>query len=402
MGNKGKFLLRHILSVLKELPDSKKMNFNKVLRKNLVNIPGWQTNKKIIVIESDDWGSIRMPSRGVYELLLSKNIPVDRNYFTKNDCLESEEDLTALFEVLSSFKDLNGNYPVITANSIVANPDFNRIKSSGKKKYFYEPITETYNKYPNHSRSLALWKNEGISNRLLWPQFHGREHLNVKKWMKAINSSDKWELESFEHDVLLGVGSENRNDRTFSYMAAFEYSNPVEWDSLNVIAHEGLLLFREIFGFSSKSFVAPCSIRGDHLDEILMNGGVIYHQCGQQFIPEQSGSLKKKERFWGSRNNLGQTYWRRNATFEPSRNPDFDWVDSCMAEMKIAFSWSKPAVINSHRVNYIGSIFPENRDNSLKLLKRLIQTILRKWPDIEFMTSDELGNTITRRDNKHR
>ena len=33
------------------------------------NIPGWRTKRKIVVIESDDWGSIRMPSLKVFETL---------------------------------------------------------------------------------------------------------------------------------------------------------------------------------------------------------------------------------------------------------------------------------------------------------------------------------------------
>ena len=30
--------------------------------RNLSNLPGWRTSRKIVVIESDDWGTIRMPS----------------------------------------------------------------------------------------------------------------------------------------------------------------------------------------------------------------------------------------------------------------------------------------------------------------------------------------------------
>ena len=39
------------------------------LAKNYVNALGWNSNRKIVVIESDDWGSIRMPSRKIYEYL---------------------------------------------------------------------------------------------------------------------------------------------------------------------------------------------------------------------------------------------------------------------------------------------------------------------------------------------
>jgi hypothetical protein len=38
--------------------------------RNLANLPGWCTNRKIVVIESDDWGSIRMPSLTIFENLL--------------------------------------------------------------------------------------------------------------------------------------------------------------------------------------------------------------------------------------------------------------------------------------------------------------------------------------------
>jgi hypothetical protein len=63
-----------------------------------------------------------------------------------------------------------------------------------------------------------------------------------------------------------------------------------------------------------------------------------------------------------------------------------------MKEIKIAFRWGKPAVINSHRVNYIGSIFEENRENGLRLLSNLIAAILKEWPESEFMSSDQLGD----------
>ena len=54
----------------------------------------------------------------------------------------------------------------------------------------------------------------------------------------------------------------------------------------------------------------------------------------------------------------------------------------------------KPATIITHRVNYIGFLETGNRNQNLNLLKILIQTILKKWPEVEFMTSPELGQII--------
>ena len=78
--------------------------------------------------------------------------------------------------------------------------------------------------------------------------------------------------------------------------------------------------------------------------------------------------------------------------FEPSREPNFDWINECMVEMAIAFRWGKPAIINSHRVNFMGTLSEENRTNGLNLLSGLLKAMLQKWPDIEFMCSDELGD----------
>ena len=43
------------------------MSFKQTITHNLLNIPGWNTKRRIVVFESDDWGAIRMPSKAVFE-----------------------------------------------------------------------------------------------------------------------------------------------------------------------------------------------------------------------------------------------------------------------------------------------------------------------------------------------
>ena len=99
-----------------------------LLKKNLINIPGTTTNKKIVVFESDDWGSIRMPSRSVYDSLQKQNLKPEIDPYLKYDSLANAQDMEALFEVLQSVKDKNNNPAIITANAVMGNPDFERIK----------------------------------------------------------------------------------------------------------------------------------------------------------------------------------------------------------------------------------------------------------------------------------
>ena len=113
----------------------------------LYNYRGWKTNRKIVVIESDDWGSERTPSLDTYENLIKSGLRVDLCPFSKFDTIESTKDLQDLFTVLSSVKDKNGNPCVFTANFNLANPDFQKIRESEFEKYFYIDYLTTLKKY---------------------------------------------------------------------------------------------------------------------------------------------------------------------------------------------------------------------------------------------------------------
>ena len=85
----------------------------------------------------------------------------------------------------------------------------------------------------------------------------------------------------------------------------------------------------------------------------------------------------------GKRNRFEQCYITRNCFFEPSSST-VDYVDLCLRDISTAFKWHKPAVISTHRVNYIGFLHEENRDNSIRQLGKLLSRMLEIWPDIEF------------------
>ena len=53
----------------------------------MVNVRGWSTSRKLLVIESDDWGSIRMPDQSTYQKLLKSGLRVDQCPYMRNDSL---------------------------------------------------------------------------------------------------------------------------------------------------------------------------------------------------------------------------------------------------------------------------------------------------------------------------
>ena len=313
------------------------MKWIEKIRKNVVNISGWHTGHKYCVIESDDWGTISMPSAKVYNHLLAKGIPVDQSPFSRYDTMENAGDLTALFEVLSAVKDVDGNHPVITADTIVANPDFEKIKASNFQQYFFEPFTETYRRNSHLGNLKELWE-EGMNRRLIWPQLHGREHLNPREWLKGLLAHDAREMLLFDTQTLFASTKQITSKRKMGYLAAFDYESIEELQSFNKVIDDAVHIFINAFSFKPVSFVAPTGIRSDQMDPYLVENGILYHQLAQQILPMAEG-YKKRDRWWGAVNSYGQIYWRRNAKFEPSVKPNFPWVQSVLQDADIVFRW---------------------------------------------------------------
>ena len=158
-------------------------------------------SRHVVVIESDDWGSIRMPSPKVLEELKSKGYRyADFIGYDLYDTLASNTDLEMLIEALSSVKDSEGHCAKLTMNCVVANPDFEKIRQSDFSEYHYEVFTETLKRYPHHDRSFSLWK-EGMNAGVLHPQFHGREHLNAQMWLQLLQKGCKPVLDTFDKKI---------------------------------------------------------------------------------------------------------------------------------------------------------------------------------------------------------
>lgn len=369
----------------------------KFLSRHQTNIPGWRTKRRIVVIESDDWGSIRMPSRGVYEKFLEQSIKVNHCPYNRYDSLASEEDLEALFGLLKKLKDKNGNHPVITANTVVANPDFEKIRESGFEAYYYENFTETLNKYPNHSKSFDLWK-QGIESKVFFPQFHGREHLNIKTWLMHLRNNHGLFRKAFDHGFW-GLGPEIVGKQNINIQAAFDTLDRADISNQKEIIKDGLRLFEQIFGFQSRSFIANNFIWDSALNQTLSENGVHFLQgMKYQKLPKYQNKRRGMVRHYlGEKYNSGQIQLIRNCVFEPSQYPkNYDSTGRCLKDIETAFFWKKPAIISSHRLNYIGFIDPNNRKENLSMANDLFSQILKRWPDVEFLTSVQLGDLMSK------
>ena len=368
------------------------MGIMSLLRPHLINLRGDRV-PKIVVIESDDWGSLRMPSREVFDSLKKQGFNFSDQPYERVDSIATEDDLTALFQVLSKYSDQQGNHPVFTALSVSANPAFETIKESGFEEYHYESLEDTLTRYSKNTNLKSIWE-EGIHHKVFSPQFHGREHLNVPRWMRDLKNEDNDNRLVFDYGIP-GFFERKAPQLGNPYARAFRFYNQDDLKFIVESVKEGLGLFEKLWGYKSLSMMAPAYTWNDDVEYAANDCGVKFIQTAFYQNKTVGDGNEIVHHYFGQKNKIGQRYLLRNCTFEPTQNNySSSIVDSCMKEISIAFMHHKPATISSHRLNYIGRIDLSNRDKSLKLLDTLLGEIVKQWPDVMFMDSASVGNII--------
>lgn len=359
---------------------------------NSQNIPGRKVKRRLLIIESDDWGAIRMPSTQSYRNLLDYGIPVDTNPFNRLDSLETAEDLEALYDTLKSFRDPHENRLKITANTLVANPDFDRIRQSGFTEYFFETRRDTYRRLQGSTATHDAVIH-GLNQGIFIPQLHGREHVHVNAWLEALRNNDEETRRAFDNEVW-GHPTKYFGDKKMNFSSALHIRCKDDEAFIIQSLNQAVRIFKQDFGFLSESFIAPRYIWNEKIEHTLIEKGVRYLQgLMVQRIPKRE-QLARKMNFQGSVNKYGQRYLVRNVFFEPAVNPSFPWIKDALKRVSTAFYWNKPAVICSHRINYVGGLDEKNRKNNLSLLRTLITEIQKQFPDVLFLSTPEAGKEM--------
>ena len=361
------------------------------------NLPGKKTSRKIVCIYIDDFGSIRVKDKKAYLTLKEAGINMDSTRYSKFDTLCSTEDFQKLFEVLTSVKDANGNPACMTPFANIANPDFEKIRESGFAKYYREPFTETLKRFgQSHNGVYELWK-QGIAEHLFHPEYHGTEHINVLRFMQALQNEHKTTRLAFDNESvavpMLPGDKSIKNATTVFYIEKAE-----ENESLKEDIRVGMKMFEDLLGYRPKQFTPGASIYSPALHGVLKEEGIGYINV-QRYRPYPLGDGKfvKKFLYNGKKNEVGQKYVVRNCVFEPyldncKRNDTA--VSSCLENVATAFRMHAPAIVSTHRVNFAGSLEASHRDDSLEQLKSLLQEITKRWPDVEFMDGTQMCEVV--------
>lgn len=362
------------------------------MKKEISNLLGWKTSRKIVVIESDDWGSFRFKDIETRNKFLPEK-DQSKCWMSYNDVFESAEDLKLLFEVLSSVKDRNRNSAKFTFLMNPANPNFKKIKEDNFTNYHYETFIETLDKRDDGKDILDLYYNS-IASGMIEIGFHGREHLNVKAWMKDLQNKNEIAVVGFNHNMW-GFSKSYVANLSKGYRSTFDIKSYKELESLENNIKEGVYLINQIFKQKTQYFLAPNGPYHLRLNKELIKNGIQFIGLPKIHNNPLEHKWWQKKIFWlGKKLSSELTVITRNVIFEPSSPRYTDWVEPALIDIEKAFKSKKPAIISSHRANYVSGLSINNRNEGLQQLNLLLKKIIYKFPEVEFMTSSQLGEIM--------
>lgn len=363
---------------------------------NIKNIPGPTVKKKIVVIECDDYGGIRMPSLEVFEKLSADGVKVDLSRYNLLDTLEDKDDLEQLFETLHGVKDKGGSPAIMSPFINVANPDFQKIAAHNYLQYYYEPFTETLKKYGRHTDTMTVWR-QGMNAGVFTPEFHGREHITVQPWMQKLQEGNRQLISAFQLGFTAVGGIAGIQDQMQEFRPEFYFTKESQKDFLHQSIKEGVKLFTDLFGYTPSSFMPSNSVFHPDFEKTVYESGIPFLVVAHKnSTPDQDGNMTFTNFSFRQKIKKDQlNFYIRNCAFEPS-DENYTSIDTTMQQVSAAFRWNKPAIISTHRVNFVGGISKKNRENGMKDLLLLLKTIVKRWPDVSFMSTANMLKEVGR------
>jgi hypothetical protein len=363
------------------------------------NISGWRTNRKLIIFSVDDYGNVRLNSKNAKENLERLNIPFE-SHFDSLDTLETRTDLSMLFEVLDSVKDKHGNPAKFTPYALPCNINFEAMAHNNYRQYIYELLPRTFEKLAledagAYAGTWQLWQ-DGINKGFLKPQFHGREHFNLNIFNDLLAQQNDNLLNVLKHNSYVSIPEHKNYKNGWTAAYSFQDNNETLNFTSNVI--DGLKNFKEVYGYDATVFTAPAQEFPKHLESNLTDFGLKYLDLARLSRRHLGNNIYKHEKNILGGGKLGNTIVR-NVVFEPIGNHRGNWVEFTFKQIEAAFTMKKPANISSHRVNFCGHIDAMNREKGLNSLVELLKKIVNRWPDVEFISADELGDMISNEEN---
>jgi hypothetical protein len=327
-------------------------------------------SRKIVVIESDDWGLEMASNADAVEALRSRWGLLKLTRWS-TDALETTEDLTRLYEVLQRYQPKFARPPVITANFITHNIDY-----TSPDDLRFIPISTGFNDGLEDVRDMY---RAGMANGFISPELHGYCHYDLDKLRSYLETPAG--QESFRRRFLTGEAT--IAGRLSMFRGELSERNSHTARGLE----EAQTTFSAMFGRPANWIIPPHFILDCSVVSSLRTNQILGVQASNRLLTADGRSYA--EPLFRSRRGL--VWSSRNCRLDP--HPHYGWnASACLKSIKVAFEGQMPAVIDFHRVNFSGRLARSYRDTSLEQLDAVLNGVSKEWPDAEFWTSGDILN----------
>ena len=316
--------------------------------------------RPVLIIESDDWGAG----------------PVEQA------CA-----LGKIAVILTKFTDRDGRRPVMTLGMILAEADGGKILSSGSYQR---------RKISTHTHGPLLDAiRGGVEARVFSIQLHGMEHL----WPPALLTASKTDTAVI---AWLNGGQESVTEDLPSPLQSRWVDGSVlpagrlDQKAVHHAVQEEVGAFIDIFGITPSVVVPPTFIWNEDVEKAWAEEGItVVVTPGRRFETRDSeGSpVASGATFYnGQAAENGLVYLVRNVYFEPSfGHTAIQAVAALLSKTRLG----RPTLFETHRFNFLGT--EEQNRQALAELERLFQMAVEDYPDVAFLSSEELARLLISR-----
>ena len=315
----------------------------------------------VLIIESDDWGAGMAGQAGV---------------------------LRDIAEILLGFSDRDARRPVMTLGMILATADGEKTLSSGS--YQRQMISSH-----THGSLLEAVK-KGVEDGVFAVQLHGMEHF----WPAALLAASKqdaavktWLTHSPEFQT-----EDLPSPLQSRWVDASEL--PARRLSMTVVkqaVEEEVAAFEAVFGAAPVVVVPPTFVWNKDVENawaragvrVIVTPGCRYETRDQEGLPVKMGGTI----YNGQSGDNGIVYLVRDVYFEPSFGHT---ARQALAALSVKTGAGRPALFETHRFNFLGT--EEEKIFALDELEGLLRISLAEYPDLAFLSSEDLATILKNRD----
>jgi hypothetical protein len=352
--------------------------------RKIINYRYKKTKDLVIAFDSDDWGSSATNSLSAVERAEKFGFDMRSAPFIHIDSLESERDVQDLSDVLLSFQDKDGHHPIFTLNYMMFNPNLEKMKNDNFSTYYFSSLTDT----PSFDIK-TLGRIKELIGQCFEVELHGAEHLDVLSYLKEATADP----ETFSNLAQCGLyqsGDQFTKSHPFGVSDELRCSNEDETSFAIDRLTMAKAAFSSTFSKNSETLTPSCGVLPYRLIKKLPKIEIRKIKTSFLYYDVRSnGKLAKHIAFRKRRHNVA--FLIRNARFEPSFTPDA--FKKVVSDIDYCSKHHVPCIICSHRLNYVGGSSASTKEFSLKELRHLLSYILLNYPNVKFLSTDDIYKT---------